>query len=150
MTWTAYSGAVTLIAGATLNGITNGSWATGAAVDNSSDLNELMDVSLRLSSAVTPSGAATRIDVYLVPDTDPDDGTGLYATSRDDVAADTPAQYKVGEIGAMVVASGYRYGMLRGVVIPPGRFKIQIENNLGVSFPATATNACEGFKYGPA
>lgn len=149
MAWTAYSSAVTLIAGGTLNALGNGSWATGAAVNNGTDKNELMDVAVRLNSAITPSGATARIDVYLIPDTNPG-GTAAYATSRDDVSADTPTQYKVGEIPGMDVASGFRYGMLAGVVIPPGNFKIQIENNMGVAFPSSASNACEGFKYGPA
>ena len=150
MTWTAFSASVELIAGTALNALANGSWATGAAVTNASDKTELMDVAIRLSAAVTPVGASNRIDVYLIPDADPDDGTGVYATSRADVAADTPAQYKVGEIAGMVLASGFRYGMLRGVIIPPGRFKIQIENNLGAALPTSDTSACEGFKYGPA
>ena len=131
MTWSAFSSAVDLIATATLNSLADGAWATGAAVDNSSGLNELMDVAVRLASAITPVGADARIDVYLVPDADPDDGSGIFVTSRADVSQDTPAQYKAGEIPGMVVASGFRYGVLSGVVIPPGRFKIQIENNIG-------------------
>ncbi len=149
MTWTAYSSAVTLIAGTSLNGLTNGSWATGAEVNNGTDRNELMDVAVRLDSAITPSGNAARIDVYLIPDTSPG-GTAAYATSNADVSADTPAQYKVGEIPGMAIASGFRYGLLAGVIIPPGKFKIQIENNMGASFPSNNNNACEGFKYGPA
>lgn len=150
MAWSAFSGAVTLIAGTALNALADGAWVTGASVNNTTDKNELMDIAVRLSSAVTPVGAANRIDVYLIPDADPDDGTGIFVTSRNDVAADTPTQYKAGEIPGMVIASGFQHGMLRGVIIPPGRFKVQLENNLGVAFPATDTSACEGFKYGPA
>jgi hypothetical protein len=150
MAWTAFSGAVTLIAGTSLNSLANGGWVTGATVDNSTDKTEMMDIAVRLSSAITPFGAGARIDVYLIPDANPDDIGGIFANSRADVSADTPAQYKVGEIPGMAVASSFQRGVLRGVVIPPGRFKIQLENNLGVAFPSNDNNACEGFKYGPA
>lgn len=149
MTWSAYKTGVTLIAGTSLNALADGSWATGATVDNSSDRDELMDIAIRLNSAVTPVGDSNRIDVYLLPEADPD-GSVVIVTSRADVSADTPPQYKVGEIAGMVVASGFQRGVLAGVVIPPGNFQIQIENNLGVALPSVDTNACEGFKYGPA
>lgn len=150
MAWSDYSASIELIAGASMNALADGAWVTGGVINNATAKAELMDIAVRLSAAVTPVGAANRIDVYLVPDANPDDGSGVFATSRADVAADTPAQYKVGEIPGMVVASGFRYGVLRGVIIPPGRYKIQIENNLGVAFPSSDASACEGFTYGPA
>ena len=141
--WTAYGAADTLITGADMNSLANGSWATGVdtLVNNGTDLKLYMDIDLALASAVTAGAGSPRVDVYLIPvpnGTNPPNPPGTTAQAA-------PIPSYVGGILAVASASFTR-GSLRGIVIPPGSFGIIVQNNLGVSFPASG-NTLLGYRY---
>ena len=136
---TAYSGSTSLSA------LANGSWATSGAtlIDNSTNLKLYCDIEVVLASAVTAGSGAPNVSVYLIP---APDGTNL-ATPPGSSAAAAPGIYFVGNILANASASFTR-GTLRGVVLPPGKFALLIQNNLGVAFPTSSSNTVTGYTYG--
>jgi len=135
--WSSYNTADTAVASTSLNALANGSNAIGAAIDNTSGLYLYGDLAIQLSSTVTPTGMPA-IPVWLVPSLD---GTN-YATSGSSVSANLL-------VGTITAAASVTTSVLilRGIVLTPGKFKIQIQNNLGVAFPATNTSTCSLYRY---
>jgi hypothetical protein len=133
---------VTLIA--SLGNVANGGWATSGAtfLDNGTNRRLYMDVDLVLASAVTAGSGAPRVDLYLVP---VPDGTNA-PTPPGTSAGATPVHYLAGSILANASASFTR-GAVRGLILPPGKFLVLVQNNLGVAF-GTGTHALEGYQYG--
>ena len=148
--WTAYTaGAVwigTSYSGSTsLNGLTNGSWATSGAtlISNTVAGKLYVDIELVMASGVTAGSGSPHVAVYIIP---APDGTNA-ATPPGTSAAAAPASYLAGIIQANASASFSR-GTLRGVVMPPGTFVCLIQNNLGVAFAASASNTVTAYTYG--
>ena len=141
--WSAYNSADTAVAGASMNALGgSGSYALGAAIDNSSNLYTDADLLIILSSGVTSGTGSPYVTVFLLPAID---GSN-YPTPPGGSAGAAPANLVVGTI--IVPASVTTTNLvLRGVIIPPCLFKIQIQNNLGIAFPATNTSTCQLFRY---
>lgn len=140
--WTPPS-SITLIASA--GNLSSGSgWANSGStlLDNSSDLYQYMDIELVLAAGVTAGSGNPRVDVYLVP---APDGTNV-ANPPGTSAGATPGHYLVGSILANASASFTR-GTLRGVILPPGKYLIAINNQLGAAF-STGTHSLTGYRYG--
>jgi hypothetical protein len=112
-----------------LNALANGSSsAASAAVDNSSTLNLFDDLELTVTYGTNPTANAP-VEIYLIPSTD---GTN-YADST------TPARNLfVGSFLVQASTSAQRL-VLRGIPLPPGKFKYVAKNASGFAFPATGT-----------
>lgn len=137
--WTSYNTADTAIASTSLNALANGAYALGAAIDNTSGLYLYGDLVIVLSSAITPSsGSIPTVPVSLLPSPD---GTN-YPTS----GSGTTGNLLVGVISA-VASVATSVLVLRGIVLPPALFKIQIQNNMSVAFPATSTSTGKLYRY---
>jgi hypothetical protein len=119
--------------------IVNGNAITSdLTIDNSTALDVFADFSMALGS-VTPV-APNYIGVYLHPLNQ--DGTifgdGRFASS----AAGPPAStYWVGNIVVPTGGPAANYGMVRGIILPPGQFKFVIYNQLGVTMAGSANTA---------
>ena len=57
-----------------------------------------------------------------------------------------PANLLVGTI-SMIASTSTSYMVLRGIVLPPSKFKINIQNNLGVAFPTSSSSTCLLYRY---
>jgi hypothetical protein len=128
---------------ATLNSIASGNAIlSDLQIDNSTALDIFCDVSIALGSAIFV--APNYIGIYLYPlNKDATTyGDGKFAAS----AAGPPAStYFVGSI-AIVAATQAQEGTLRGIVMPPGKFKFVLFNQGGVAFAASG-NTCQYRTY---
>lgn len=146
--WTSYGSPDTLMVGASMNALGLAAYASsaqnsGAPIDNTTTLALYMDIGLTLSSAVTCGSGAAFVSVWLIPSLD---GGTSYPTPPGTSATAPPAGMLAGNIQAVAGAS-FTSGVLRGVVIPPGKYHTVMQNNLGVAFPSTG-NTLLGYRYG--
>jgi hypothetical protein len=114
-----------------LNSIASGNAILSATqIDNSSALDIFADVEVVLASlaAVAPN----YVGVYFYPlNSDASTyGDGRFGTSA---AGPPPATYYVGSI-VMVAATQAQQGVLRGIILPPGKGKFVLHNQMGVAF----------------
>jgi hypothetical protein len=142
--WTSYNAADTAVAGASMNALANTAYALGAAIDNTSGLFLYGDISIVLSSAISlPAGSPPTVGIWILPSFD---GTN-YPTPPGATAGVAPANLLAGTI-AMVASTSTSIMMARGLVLPPAKFKVLIQNGLGVAFPSTNTSTCLLYRYG--
>lgn len=133
----------TAIAGTSLNGLTNTSYAIGAAINNTPTDGttisyDLADFTLTLSSAVTTGSGSPYLSVYFLPAVD---GTN-YPTPPGATAGAAPQNYLVGTYQGVASTSTSTISVLN-CVCPQYNFKVMVQNNLGVTLPATNTSACQ-------
>lgn len=139
----AYHAADTAVAGTSLNALATAGYAMGAAIDNSADLLTDADLLIVLSSAVTAGATNPNVSVWVLPAID---GTN-YPTPPGGTAGAAPNNLWVGSI-IVPASSSVSALTLRGILIPPCLFKVQIQTNLGVTLPATNTSTCQLYRYG--
>jgi hypothetical protein len=133
--WASYNTPDAAVAGATLNALANAAYAYGAEIDNSVGLYLYGDLTVALSSAVTSVSPAF-LNVYILPNID----THYTATTGN------PGSSYIS--GVWLGAGGsIQYFQVRGMVLPPSKMTIVIQNNLGVAFPATTTSVCSLYRY---
>ena len=133
----------TAIAGSSLNALTSGSYAMGAAINNTPTDGttisyDLADFTMTFSSAITTGSGAPYLSIYLLPEVD----ATSYPTPPGATAGAAPANYLVGTYQGVASTSTSTISVLN-LPIPPYNFKIMIQNNLGVTFPATNTSTCQ-------
>jgi hypothetical protein len=133
----------TAIAGTSLNGLTNTSYAIGAAINNTPTDGttisyDLADFTMTLSSAVTTGSGSVYLSIYLLPLVDATN----YPTPPGATAGAAPTNYLVGTYQGVASTSTSTISVLN-LPIPPYSFKIMIQNNLGVTLPATNTSTCQ-------
>lgn len=129
---------------ATLNSIASGNAIlSDLQIDNSTALDVFCDVSIALGSAAFV--APNFIGVYLYPLNK--DGT-TYGDGRFGTSAAGPpsAPYMVGTIG-LVAATQAQEGILRGIVMPAGKFKFVLHNQGGVTLAGASGNTCQYRTY---
>lgn len=143
--WLTYNTADTAVASASLNALASGSYALGAAIDNTVTSNGFLygDLELVLSSAITSGTGSPYVGVYLLPTMD---GTN-YPTPPGGTAGATGFQYFVGSM-ATPASTSTQVLHLRGILLPPQSFKIMIQNVLGAALPSTNTSTCKLYRYG--
>jgi len=137
VTWTAYNTADD-VGGSGFNSLADGSGAISSEIDNSSGLYMFGDLEITQGGAVTSSGLDARIDVYLVPTYD---GTNYPVPGG--AATFTGSQF-VGAISSVetvgtVAVTSFTNGTLRGIMLPPCKFKIGASNELGAAFNSAVT-----------
>lgn len=111
-------------------------------IDNASGLYLYGDLEVLLGADLTCAAGAPYIGVFLVPTLDgsnypnPPSGTGA-----------VPTTYLVGSILANASAT-FRRGFLRGIILPPFKFKIDLYHGLHGSTAWNATgNTCSLYRY---
>lgn len=120
-----------------LNSVVNGNAILSSIeINNSAFLDIFMDVSVSLGS-ITPGAGAPTIGIYLVPLNQ--DGTS-YGDGRfgSSAAGPPPSAYFIGNIPCIASTAGVVTGIIRGIVIPFGRFKLVLHNNSGVTLASSA------------
>lgn len=141
LTWTPYGSGIALLSTG-LDALADGGHAMSAEIDNGTARNLYLDLVLDLASGVTAGSGAPGVVVYLLPS--PGD-SAVYPTPPGTSAGAAPASYSVGRIAAIASAS-FQRGVLRGVVVPPGKYRVQVLNELGVAMPASG-NTLTGYPY---
>lgn len=141
--WTAYNTPDTAVAGASMNALGSSNYALGAAIDNTSALYTDGDLWIALSSAVAAGSGSPSITVWLLPSLD---GTN-YPTTNGSTTAGAAASNLVAGTILVPPSVNVQYMALRGIPIPPAKFLIQIQQTLGVAFPATNTSVCSLYRY---
>lgn len=119
-----------------LNSLASGSSASSSAIANGTDLYPLMDVSVILASLTPGTAPPGYLEVHVAPLLDD-------ATHYADVYSAGPTQ--VGVIGLLAGVS-VKYGMLPGIQIPPGDFKLAILSQAGASM-ASSGNTVKTRRY---
>jgi hypothetical protein len=123
--------------GSEVNSVVNGNAVISSVqVDNSTALDVFADVSISLGSVTTGAGAPY-IGIYLVPlNQDATSyGDGRFGSSA---AGPPPPAYWVGSIPCQVSTAAVITGEVRGIVIPPGKFKFLLYNQAGVTLAASS------------
>lgn len=103
-------------------------------IDNTTALDEFCDISFSMGS-ITPTGASY-LGVYFHPlnqDTTTY-GDGRFGSS----AAGPPASQYFAGAATLVNAAQVQTGMIRGVILPPNKFKMVLYNVSGVTLAGSA------------
>ena len=132
----------TAVAGATMNALANAAYALGAAIANTPTAGttvsyDMGDLTITLSSAVTAGAGSPYIAVWILPAVD---GTN-YPTPPG--ASGAAAPLGLSYSFPMVASVSTSTIVCPNIPIPPYNFKIMLQNNLGVAFPATNTSTCQ-------
>ena len=132
----------TAIAGTSLNALTTTSYALGSAINNvptdgTTISYDMADLTITLSSAVTAGSGTPNIIVWILPAVD---GTN-FPTPPGASAAAAPLSlsYTFGVVASVSTSTI----VCPNIPIPPYSFKVQIQQNLGVTLPATNTSTCQ-------
>lgn len=132
----------TAIADTSLNALASGSYALGAAINNtptdgSTISYDLADLTITLSSAVTNASGTPNIAVWILPAVD---GTN-YPTPPGSSAGAAPPylSYTFQQLASTATTTI----VCPNIPIPPYNFKVMVQNNLGVALPSTNTSTCQ-------
>ncbi len=132
----------TAVAGASMNALTNGSYALGSAINNtptdgSVTSYDMGDLTLTLSSAVTAGAGTPNLVVWILPAVD---GTNYPTPPGGSAAAGPPSlSYTFQQVPSVSTSTI----VCPNIPVPPCNFKVMIQNNLGVTLPATNTSTCQ-------
>lgn len=134
----------TAVASTSMNALGgSGSYALGAAINNTPTDGttvsyDLADFTITLSSAVTTGSGAPYLAIYILPQVDATN----YPAPPGGSAGAAPANLLAATYQA-VASTSTTTMVVRDIPIPPGNFKVMIQNNLGVAFPSTNTSTCQ-------
>lgn len=136
------AGLDTAVAGASMNALASGAYALGAAINNTPTAGstvsyDLADLTLTLSSAVTTGAGSVFLTVWILAAVD---GTN-YPTPPGATAG--PAPLSLSYSFQQIASTSTTTIVCPNIPILPYNFKVQIQNNLGVAFPATSTSTCQ-------
>jgi len=118
-----------------LNSLANDTWSSlSAEIDNSVSLFLFADIEFDLGS-ITPTGADAAVELYLVPSVD----DTQYPTFTETGSADEQEnnQYFVGAVTLSLDAE-VQIHTIRGIELPPGKFKLGVRNRANVGLAASA------------
>jgi len=133
--WNALTGASTM-ASTELNSLASGSYALGAAYDNSTNLYQWMWLELDVTFGTGPT-VNTPIDVYIIESVD---GTNYeYST--------TPKATRYRGSFLVVNSTSAQKHIIGPIPILPMKFKIDVYNGTNQSFPASGTTVKGYFAY---
>lgn len=128
----------------TLNSIVNGNAIlSDLQIDNSSNLDIFADVSFIGGSVTTVAPAYIGLYFYPLLDDGTTYGDGRFGTSA---AGPPPSAYSVGSFGLPVGTQAIT-GMVRGIILPPGKGKFVIYNQAGVTLAGSGANTCKYRTY---
>lgn len=147
--WIAGSGAgltwTDAFTASTLNSIVNNNAIlSDLQIDNSTALDMFADVSMNFGSISLLSPGYAGLYLYPLNKDGTTYGDGRFGTS----AVGPPAScYWVGNVIVPIGASAASEGTVRGIVLPPGKFKFVIHNQLGSTLAGSAGNTCQYRTY---
>lgn len=131
--------------GSEVNSLANlSSVRSSITVANGSPLDMFMDISVNLGSAAFTNGAGQKqqqvplIAFYLYP-LNQDGSTYGDGQFGSQTAAQPPGRYYSGAIN-LVIATQAQVGTLRGVVMPPGSFRMVLFNSGGATLNASSNS----------
>jgi hypothetical protein len=130
-----YKAAAQTVLSAELDSLANDGWsALSSEVDNSLNGYMFADFEVDIGS-ITPTGADAAIELYLVPSID----DTQYPSVNFAAAADEQEnnQYFIGSVTLSLDAE-VQIHTLRGVELPPGKFKVGARNRSNVGLAASA------------
>lgn len=114
-----------------LNSIASGNAILSATqIDNSSALDLFADVEVVLASLAAVSPNFVGVYFYPLNSDNSTYGDGRFGSSA---AGPPPSSYWVGNI-VMVAATQAQQGTQRGIILPPGKGKFVLYNQMGVAF----------------
>lgn len=117
-----------------LNSLANAAQVLGGEIDNSTGLDTHMDVEVYVHTQGSARSAGAYLTVYLIPALD---GTN-YAYG--DASTDPPANRLLCTL-PLDAATTARRQAAQMLPVPPGKFKLVIENNTGQAFASTTNTA---------
>ena len=129
LNWTARGSEVEYLT-SELNALASAGNKLGAAINNSANRDLYMDVEIYIASLDLSAQVNPAVNIYLLPsmdDTNYDDGGDALDPTVDHLVA----------VVATVVADQVHRNTARMIVLPPGYFKLLIENVTGVPLPAS-------------
>lgn len=136
----------TLINSADMTSLPNGSTVVSSVADiaNGTNLDQFMDISylLVIASSTIAAGANFSFWLYALNEDGTHYGDGQFTNGTQ--AALTPA-FSPAAVGAIpaVATTTNMYGFLQGIIIPPGSFRVAIQNNSGFAL----TSGTQTVKY---
>lgn len=125
-TWTAYGTTTDLIATASLNSLANDGTVLGSEIDNSTIREYRVGIELYLASVDLSAQTNPSVNLYLIESLD---GTNFADTN---VLA-----YKLVAMIGVAATSAVHREVFNPVIIPPGKWKVNIENKTGAAFTAS-------------
>lgn len=125
-TWTVYGTLTDLIATAGLNALANDGTALGVEIDNTSDKEFRIGVELLLASVDLSGETNPAVNLYLIESLD---GSNYADTN-------VLAYKLVATIGVAETSAAHRE-VFNPIIVPPGKWKVNIENKTGAAFAAT-------------
>jgi hypothetical protein len=141
--WTAGNGVgltwATLINSADMASMVNGATVVSSVADiaNGTNLDMFMDISYQLviSSSTIAAGANFAFWIYALDQDGTKYGDGQFTNGT--AASLTPAFSPCATVGIPAVASTTNmYGYAQQIIIPPGSFRVAIQNNCGFTLTA--------------
>jgi hypothetical protein len=139
--WKGYAAAAASRLTTELNSLANNSTsALSAEIDNTTNLYRFADFELNLAS-LTPTGTPY-VSVYIVPTID---GTNYPGWDAGASPGNANNNYWVGDI-QLKAAAGTVLQALRGVLLPPGKYKVGLRNASGVTL-ASSGNTLDERQY---
>ena len=127
--WTAYESIQTYLSTA-LNSLANNGNKLGAEIDNRNNRHFYMDIEVLLAQVDLSAQTNPSIDIYLLPSLDDTN----YADGAD--ATDPSVQHLAKSVGVLESDAAHRE-VSRGIVIPPAKFKLLVENKTGAALAAS-------------
>jgi len=128
--WSGYKAAASTYLSTELNSLLNGANKLGAEVDNSTNLYMFEDLEIYIATLDLSAATNPHIKIYLLIS---QDGTN-YPDGSDSIdPVETNAVYSA----ALRKANSAHRAIIRGVVLPPGKFKYLIQNQAGADLPAS-------------
>lgn len=130
---------------ATLNSIVNGNAIlSDLQIDNSTNLDMFCDVSGAFGAITTVAPSYVGIYLYPLNKDGTTYGDGRFGTS----AAGPPiSSYFVGSIQVPVLTTTAFEGMVRGIIMPPGKFKFVAYNQAGNTWAGSSANTLQYRTY---
>lgn len=116
-----------------LNSLANGGNVLGAAIDNSTGLDTYCDVEVSLAAQGSARSNGAFVAVYLLPS---GDGGTTYAYG--DASTDPAPEHLAARVG-FDAATTARDQVSLPFTVPPGHFKILVQNQTGQAFAASGS-----------